>query len=290
MRVAYWDCPPSSSRFMLPLMRGSSAPCTWLAVTCLCPAISHQAVGAWCCWRIQSTTFGLAFLLLCITRAPLWERLDLNSSSSVQVVDFFWVQLTCSAEPSLPPIHVRLVQTSDLRLHWMLLTIAAADCCGGSLKPACSWGRSVLPGALVQLLHDKTVLEIFNVIVVVVLVWKCFGMHNLKARECGLEEIITCSCSLWKCALWPQQKYCNQKYCLGQLTFSLSFKGKKNCIALQWLIFLSEISSRFKSLEIQGVWGAQVVNSWPPHLWCSVSRSAAVGMCSALLSKGNWFN
>lgn len=74
----------------------------------------------------------------------------------------------------------------------MLLTFAVADCCGGSLKPPCSWGRNVLPGALLQLLHDKTVLELSYVIVVVVLVWKCFGMYNLKARECGLEEIITC--------------------------------------------------------------------------------------------------
>lgn len=219
---------------------------------------------------------------LCVTRAPLWERLDLNSSSVFRLLTCSSVcSQTCSAEPSLPPVHVRLVQTSDLWLHWMLLTIAVAGCSGGSLKPACSWDRSVLPGALPQLLHDKTLLELPYVIVVVVLVWKCFGMHNLKARECGLEEIITCWCSSWRCALWWQQKYCNQKYCFGQLTFSL-FKGEKNCIAFQWSVFLSEINSRFKSVETQGVWGAEVVSTWPSHLCSSLGVGVLLWGCALL--------
>lgn len=66
----------------------------------------------------------------------------------------------------------------------MLLLIAVV---GHSNLPAA--GVS-FPGALLRLLHDKTVLDL-TYVVIVVLVWKCFGMHNLKARECGLEEIIT---------------------------------------------------------------------------------------------------
>lgn len=240
---------------MLLLMSSSSAPCTWLAVTCLCPAVGHQAVGAWCCWRIPSTTSGLAFVLLSASPELLFDK------------GWIWIPPQCSgcwlvllgaaghalqSHPYLPFMSAWL-QIGDLWLHWMLLTIAVAGCCGGSLKPACSWARSVLPGALPQLLHDKALLELSYVIVVVVLVWKCFGMHSLKARECLLEGIITCWCSSWKCALWPQQIYCNQKCCFGQLTLSLSFKEEKNCTALQWSILPSEISSRFKSVETQGV-------------------------------------
>lgn len=208
---------------MLLLMGSSSAPCTWLALTCLYSAAGQQAVGAWCCWRIQSTTSDLAFLLLSASPELHFEKGWIWIPPQCSGC---WLVLgACSGHTLQNHPYIRFMsgwlQTSDLWLHWMLLTFAVADCCGGSLKPACSWGRSVLPGALLQLLHDKTVLELSYVTVVVVLVWKCFGMYNLKARECGLEEIITCWCSLWKCALWPQQKCCNQKYCLGQLIFSL---------------------------------------------------------------------
>lgn len=56
------------------LSMSNSAPCTWWAVTCLCPGAGHQAVGAWCCWGIQSTTSGLAFVLLSASPELLFER------------------------------------------------------------------------------------------------------------------------------------------------------------------------------------------------------------------------
>lgn len=199
------------------------------------PVSSGRSPGCWSMVLLENSVHNFWSCIsapLCITRAPLWERLDLNSSSVFRLLTCSGCSQTCSAEPSLRPVHVwlvadqRPVTTVDDYWHQS----AVADCCGGSLKPASSWSRSVLPGAHLQLLHDKTVLELSYVIVVVVLVWKCFGMYNLEARECGLEEIITCWCSLWKCALRAQQKCCNQKYCLGQLTFSLWFKGERTAL------------------------------------------------------------
>lgn len=72
------------------------------------------------------------------------------------------------------------------------------------------------------------------------------------------------------------------KILLWPLTFSLLFKGEKNCIALQWSIFASEISSRFKSVKTQGVWGAEVVSSWPSHLCCSLGVGVLLWGCALL--------
>lgn len=193
---------------MLILMRSSSALCSSLAVTCLCQAASPWAVGAWCCWRIRSTTSGLAFLFLSATPKLYFETGWIWISPRFSDC---WLVLLSSTGYSLqnhPYITFASgwLQTRKLWLHLMLLTIANAGCFDGSFKPVCSWGRSVLPGALLQLLHDETVLELFSVITIVVLVWKCFQTGTLKARECGLERIISCWCSLWKCALCPQQK------------------------------------------------------------------------------------
>lgn len=185
---------------MLTLMRSSSALCNSLAVTCLCQAVSPRAVGAWCRWRSQSTTSGLAFLLLSATPKLHFEKGWIWISPWFSHCWLVLLSATGRALQNHPYITFMSgwLQTRDLWLHLMLLIIANADCFGGSFKPVCSWGRSVLPGTLLQLLHDETVLELFSVIVIVVLVWKCFQMGSLKARQCGLERISNCWCSLWK--------------------------------------------------------------------------------------------
>lgn len=210
---------------MLLLMRsGSALPCT---ISCHLPVSSHS------CWSmvlLENSLLNFWSCIsapLCIIRSSTLRKAGFEFLLNVQVVDlYFWVQpdmlcrtipTSCSCQAGCRPV------TCDCTgCFWPLLLLIAVV--GHSNLPAA--GVS-FPGALLQLLHDKTVLDLNYVIVVVVLVWKCFGMHNLKARECGLEEIITWWCSLSKCALWPQQKYCNQKYCLAQLTFSLSFQGRK---------------------------------------------------------------
>lgn len=80
-------------------------------------------------------------------------------------------------------------QTRGLWLHLLVLT---ADCFRGSFRPVCNRVRNVLPGALLQLLHIETVLELFSVIMIGVLVWKYFWAGKLKAREYVLERIIIC--------------------------------------------------------------------------------------------------
>lgn len=110
---------------MLFLMESSSSPCTWLALICLYPAAGHQAVGAWCCWRIQSTTSDLAFLLLSASPELHFEK------------GWIWIPLQCSgcwlvlgaARHALQNHPYVLfmsgwLQTSDLWLQWMIIDIS----------------------------------------------------------------------------------------------------------------------------------------------------------------------
>lgn len=192
-------------------MRSSSALCSSLAVTCLCQGASPRAVGAWRCWS-HSTASTPPFLLLSATPGLHFEKHWMWISPWFSDCWFVLLSATRCALQSHPHIMFMSAwfQTRDLWLHLMLFTISNGDCFGGSFKPVGSWGRNILPGAVLQLLHDETALERLSVIMIVVLVWKCFRMGNLKARECGLERIINCWYSLWKCASCPQQKKCNQ--------------------------------------------------------------------------------
>lgn len=168
------------------------------------PVSVHKSLG---CWRSQSTTSGIAFLLLSATpelqfgKGWVWI--------SPWFSDSWLVLLSASGHvlqnhPSIT-FMTGWLQTRGLWLHLMLLTIANADCFGGSFRPVCSWGRSVLPGVLLQLACDKTDLKLFSFILDSCVGLKHFRTSNIKARERELERIIKCWCSLWECASCPQQ-------------------------------------------------------------------------------------
>lgn len=168
---------------------------------------SPRAPGAQCCWRSQSTASGPSFLFFA-TPELRFEQ------GWIWISPWFsgcWLILLSATRHALQS-HPYLMfvsgwfQTRDLWLHLLVLTISNADCFSGSFKPVCNRVRNVLPGALLQLPHDETVLELFSVIMIGVLVWKYFWAGKLKAREYVLERIISCWCSLSKCGSCLQEK------------------------------------------------------------------------------------
>lgn len=124
MRVAYWDCPWSSSSSVLFLMGSSSTPCM---ISCHLPVSSHSSPGCWSMVMLENSVHDFWSCIsapLCIIRAPLWEGLDLNSSSVFRLLSYSSVCQTCSAETSLPPVHSRLVAD-----QWPVTALDAFDHC-----------------------------------------------------------------------------------------------------------------------------------------------------------------
>jgi len=155
-------------------MRSSSALSSSLA--CVKPQVPgllvHDAVG-----HVSPQLLVLPFCSSLQYQSSALRRTGFEFLLTFQIVDSFFREqpdVLCRAITTSCFFLSVWFQTRDLRLvsglELMLLTISNAECFGGSFRPVCSCRKGVLPGALLQLLHDETVLELFSVIKVVVLI------------------------------------------------------------------------------------------------------------------------
>lgn len=170
-------------------MRSSSVLCSSLAVIWPCQAASPGAAGAWCCWWSQSTASGPSFLLFVATPELHFEQGWIWISPWFS--GFWLVLLSATGHALQSHPYITFVsgwfQTPET-CGYICWFFSNTDCFGGSFKPVCNRVRNVLPGALLQLLHDETVLELFSVIMIVVLVWKCFQVGKLKGQRIWARE------------------------------------------------------------------------------------------------------